>query len=100
MNQQLFDNAQKMLRVLDKGGVGVIREMGVRGRVGQLRSCLVAVYLSETVGGGNWSVDGMYADAYIGPRVEDCCVVSLELPDNVRQIISDFDSGLYPDLEA
>jgi hypothetical protein len=93
MNEQLYDNARKMLRVLDEGGIDVIREMGIKGRKSEDDACLVAVYLNRTVG-GEWSVGCTVTcpivDGYGGP--------TLELPARVQTLIDDFDRGLYPDL--
>lgn len=98
-NQQLYDNAAKVLRILDESGVDVIREMGIKGMTGEPRSCLVAKYLNETIG-GTWSVGCSTADGWESEGVDGIPGVrDISLPRNVKNLIMAFDEGLYPDLK-
>jgi hypothetical protein len=94
MDEQLRENAQKMLRVLDEGGIDVIREMGIKGERSDDTACLVALYLDQTVG-GVWSVGCESATPIVNGRGTD----DLPLPAGVQTLIDNFDDGHYPDLD-
>jgi hypothetical protein len=82
----MYENAEKMLKVLDEGGIDVIRELGIKGHMIRPKSCLVARYLSHTVG-GMWSVG--IESCYF--QYEMAWSPKIQLPGNVMEIVNRFD---------
>lgn len=93
-DNQLRDNAQKMLKELeDNGIVPTLRALGIKGYPRSATSCAISQYLTETVG-GEWYTCQDYS---IGDNGDDSAY-TLDISPAVAKFIMGFDSGEYPEL--